>query len=73
MTLALGARGAVEEGFLIDASMAPLRWSDRAGFRGIRTCGDGGRADRRVPPLVADRFGQVMPLAGAGACHELAA
>ena len=52
------------EGFTIDASMAPVQ--DRrvaSTIRGIRTCGRP-RAGPiiEVPPLVADRFGQVMPL-----------
>ena len=53
----------VEQGFTVDASMAPLRIVGDVSFpRGpyVRVTGAGPILE--VPPLVADRFGQVMPL-----------
>jgi polysaccharide deacetylase family protein (PEP-CTERM system associated) len=53
----------VRQGFLVDASMAPLKIVGRVDYRR-----DPHRRDTatgsivEVPPLVADRFGQVMPL-----------
>jgi polysaccharide deacetylase family protein (PEP-CTERM system associated) len=52
-----------EEGFTIDASMAPLKlvgdvsWPRRPHVRGTPA-----GSILEVPPLVADRFGQVMPM-----------
>jgi len=51
------------EGFAIDASMAPLRIVGSVGYPRaphLRTTPSGTIVE--VPPLVADRFGQVMPL-----------
>ncbi|MEO7135916.1 MAG: polysaccharide deacetylase family protein [Vicinamibacterales bacterium] len=51
------------QGFTIDASMAPLKMVGRLDYRRdphVRTTRGGSIVE--VPPLVADRFGQVMPL-----------
>jgi polysaccharide deacetylase family protein (PEP-CTERM system associated) len=53
----------VEEGFRLDASMAPLRMVGSVSFPRhphLRSTPAGSILE--VPPLVADRFGQVMPL-----------
>ena len=51
------------EGFTIDASMAPLRLvGDVNAPRGPHVRQTGAGAIREYPPLVADRFRQVMPL-----------
>jgi len=53
----------VEEGFRLDASMAPLTMVGSLGFPRcphVRQTAAGPIVE--VPPLVADRFGQVMPL-----------
>jgi polysaccharide deacetylase family protein (PEP-CTERM system associated) len=53
----------VREGITIDASMAPLRIVGRVDYPRapyVRNTGAGPIVE--VPPLVADRFGQVMPL-----------
>jgi polysaccharide deacetylase family protein (PEP-CTERM system associated) len=53
----------VRQGFSIDASMAPLRIVGRVDYRRdlhIRETSAGPIIE--VPPFVADRFGQVMPL-----------
>jgi len=51
------------QGFTVDASMAPLRMVGRVDFRRdphVRSTEGGSIVE--VPPLVTDRFGQVMPL-----------
>jgi polysaccharide deacetylase family protein (PEP-CTERM system associated) len=50
-------------GFRVDASLAPLRMvGDVRGPRGPHVRSTGAGDVLEVPPLVADRFGQVMPL-----------
>ena len=59
----------VRQGFSIDASMAPLKIVGRVDYRRdphIRETAAGPIVE--VPPLVADRFGQVMPLGWGWGC-----
>ena len=52
-----------EKGFSIDASMAPLRMvGDVSGARAPHWRSTSAGSILEVPPLVADRFGQVMPI-----------
>jgi polysaccharide deacetylase family protein (PEP-CTERM system associated) len=52
-----------EEGFSVDASMAPLRMVGDVGYRrAVHVRWTPAGALLEVPPLVADRFGQVMPM-----------
>ena len=52
-----------EKGFSIDASMAPLRLvGDVRGARAPHWRSTSAGSILEVPPLVADRFGQVMPI-----------
>ena len=53
----------VRQGFLVDASMAPLKIVGRVDYRRDPHTRDTAAGPIvEVPPLVADRFGQVMPL-----------
>jgi hypothetical protein len=53
----------VEEGFTVDASMAPLKLVGSVKYpRQPHVVRTQGGTIFEVPPLVADRFGQVMPL-----------
>jgi polysaccharide deacetylase family protein (PEP-CTERM system associated) len=53
----------VQEGFRIDASMAPLKLVGDPSFpRGVHRRKTSAGTLLEVPPLVADRFGQVMPM-----------
>ena len=56
------------ERFTVDASMAPVKLVGDITFpRYPHTASDAVRRHSgAVPPLVADRFGQVMPLGGDG-------
>jgi polysaccharide deacetylase family protein (PEP-CTERM system associated) len=52
-----------EEGFTADASMAPLRIVGKVGYpRDPYVLRTGAGLLLELPPLVADRFGQVMPM-----------
>lgn len=52
-----------EEGFEVDASMAPLRIVGHPGYpRGVHLRPTHHGPITELPPLVADRFGQVMPM-----------
>jgi polysaccharide deacetylase family protein (PEP-CTERM system associated) len=53
----------VEEGFAVDASMAPVKLVGNVAYpRRAHTRVTGAGALLEVPPLVADRFGQAMPM-----------
>jgi hypothetical protein len=53
----------VEQGFTIDASMAPLRIVGDVSYpRGPHVRSTPAGSILEMPPLVADRFGQVMPM-----------